>query len=244
MNSKSVAWLQSLNIIIFFAIAFRIPYEGPILMFFGGFFILFVQMPLFFFLLYLQVYEAIQHYKQRTLSKNKNLIIPAFLFVSLWVLAFIADYFHLFDPFYHDHYNIRVELFTDGSCEIWFEGHLIGESSVFRYDWFGSDAHSVSCNDNEISGTDVNLYFEQHIGNYPIVDPHGGFAVNGGALFDSKRLEAFTPGFHGRVYWEFVDGNIQVLEVTPPQPDKLLDSRSPHFHVVVTAIGKRMWRGL
>lgn len=243
VNDYTVSWLQTINIVIFFFLALSFPSSGPVIWFFGGFFILLIQAPLFLVLLVFQVKQMWAHWQEKTLLNNKLLLMPWLFIVIVWVMLSIMEHWHLNDPFFNDSYQIEVELFPDGSCEIIFEGNTIGSRDTHRYDWFGSKAGDIWCRDEDDKSS-TTVYFEGFVGRFPIYDTEGGFSKNGGAFFDDKRGNQLSPSSSSFVYWDFVGGEIQVLKIEPSDEfDKPVYLRSPKLSVVVKAIGKRRFRG-
>lgn len=238
-----VSWLQTINIVIFFILSIFLPIWGPLAWFFGGFFMLLVQAPLFLVLLVFQLKSAWTHWRQKTLLTNKLLFIPWVIIPIVVAALTVIEQRHLNDPFYNDAYEVRVELFPDGSCEVRFEDQEVASRKTHRYDWFGSKVGDISCRD-EAGESHAMVQFESAVGTYPIYDTQGGFARNGGAYFDDVKGNRLSPSALASVYWDFVGGEVEVLKIEPSDSfDKPLYLRSPKLSVVLQATAKRRFRG-
>lgn len=240
--------LQSLNIIVFTALAMMMPWQGFIAWWFGGSFMLLVQAPAFILLLVLQLM------KLRTLKRNNSTVnwkmqcAPMIVLVVCMMVSYLAGVFHLDDPFFHDAYEIEVIFNPDKTCSVKMNGTVIPEHMTYSYEW--KHEHHINCRSDNAS---VLIHLAQPSGQ--LVKP-GIYALtseedsqnyaleNSGAYFDNTLGVEYSPSIAGTVYWDFISGTFTISSVanTDTESTPFLE-RTPILTGIIKAIGKRHHSG-
>jgi len=245
-----VITMQCLNIIVFFTIMMAMPWQGFVIWFFGGFFILFAQIPAFLILLSVQLKDL------KSLKDNKSPIhwnaqsTPIITFAVCMLISYVAGVFHLDDPFFHDDFNIEVTLNSDTSCVVKFEGTKTSESMTYQYEWDHNQL--IYCSSLSSASSvliDFNLPSGQLIkpGTYPLTSETNSIdsPLQVGGLFSDNALGfKFSPAIVGLVDWKFISGTLSIISVsTAKDAVTPLNKKTQIIIGTVRAKGKRIHRG-
>lgn len=243
---ENIVILQSLNIVILIAITVAQAWVGFIALFFGSFFILFVQLPLFF-LLRSKKRKKLKFYKDHHIAVDWRFKHSSWLVVGICFIAlYAADVLFGFsvDPFTEDNFQIEVTLNSDKTCKIIFDGNLVSDKMIYQYQWKQEQeiyCHSVTGSSSVLINLGLPKGELPQVGLYPLtaeLDTRGYPIGYGGAFFNDLLGYTHNPSSSGTVFWDFVSGTFAIESVT--------QLRNKNMIIIVgklEAIGKRHHRG-
>jgi len=163
------------------------------------------------------------------------------------IVSYVAEIFHLNDPFYYDAYQIEVTFNPDKTCSVIFDGDLIPAKMTYRYEW--DIRQGIYCRNDD---TSVMINLASPVGRlappgkYSLTDEidSSGYPIgSGGAFFDNNLGAKYSPADAGTVYWDFMSGTFSIVSVANIDNEftSLLE-RTPILTGKLKAISKRRHR--
>lgn len=227
---QSLIRIHIINIVVGTVLMLLMPWGGFVLWFFGGFFLLLIQLPVFAGLTIWQLVASFKAIRSRADINWKVQLSPYVLLILCVLLVHFAEKNHLNDPFYHDAFKIEATFNIDRSCEVSIDSQRLDGSYTYKFDAKSQEIYCSSRDLKSSSSLSVQINGPLRVNTYSMVS---------GSLFDHEFGLNHSPTVTGSVYLQLESGKLTITDV---QFDSASDGKESAFSGYFMGIGKRHYR--